>query len=276
VTIPAGHPLFKSAEVIKNDADYTLRLHLRKAGGFYGWHAYYNDNDQLCFQFLNPAKASAAANKYGADLTGTLVMLDVGHGGLDGGAAIMRCPTCNVNIMASDLKSGRCPTCKTKAETVYDEAELNLALANALKAELESIGATVVLNRTDDSIITVNDRQAQMLEISPDICIAIHQNSNNSESVRGFFSMYYTPWSQMLASYIRDNTKETGVYTRTVLQWSAAYFMCRQPVCPTVLTENGFMSNAEDAADMIDPAKVELKAAAMAQSVADYFLAINK
>lgn len=276
VSIPAGHPLFKSAEIIKNEADYTLRLHLRKAGGFYGWHAYYNDNDQLCFQFLNPAKVTAADNKYGADLTGTLVMLDVGHGGLDGGAAVALCPTCNVEMMASDLKSGRCPTCKTKAETVCDEAELNMALANALKAELESIGATVVLNRTDDSIITVNDRQAQMLEISPDICIAIHQNSNNSESVRGFFSMYYTPWSQMLANYIRENTKQTGVYTRNILQWSAAYFMCRQPVCPTVLTENGFMSNEKDLVDMRDPAKVEIKAAAIAQSVADYFLAINK
>ena len=276
VSIPAGHPLFKSAEVIKNDADYTLRLHLRKAGGFYGWHAYYNDNDQLCFQFLNPAKASAADNKYGADLTGTLIMLDVGHGGLDGGAAVVHCPSCNVDMMASKLKSGRCPTCKTKAETVCDEAELNLALANALKAELESIGATVVLNRTDDSIITVNDRQAQMLEISPDICIAIHQNSNNSESVRGFFSMYYTPWSQLLAKGIREHTKTSGVYTRNILQWSAAYFMCRQPVCPTVLTENGFMSNEKDVADMVNPEVVENKAIAIAHGIADYFLAINK
>ena len=253
VTIPANHPLFKSAEIIQNESDYTLRLHLRKAGALYGWHAYYNDNDQLCFQFLNPAKASAADNKYGADLSETTVMIDVGHGGVDGGA------------VAKDAEG-----------TEWDEAHLNLMLANALKAELESMGATVILNRTDDSPLNVNVRQEQFLDTSPDICIAIHQNANNDKSIRGYYSYYYTPWSQALAKNIYEYTKASGVYTRNFLQWKANYFMDRQTVCPTVLTENGFMSNAEDLAAMIDPVSVQNKAAAIAQGVADYFLDINK
>ena len=276
LSIPSDHPLFKSAEVIKNESDYTLRLHLRKKGGFYGWHAYYNDQDQLCFQFLNPTKVTTAVNKYGADLTGAYIMIDVGHGGVDGGAAAMCCPTCDVIMMASELKSGKCPTCKTKAETYYSEAELNLNLANALKAELESIGATVVLNRTDnDTPINVNERQEQLLAISPDVCIAIHQNSNDSKSIRGFYSYYYTPWSQLLAKNIYNYTKESGVYNRQFLQWKANYFMNRQTVCPTMLTENGFMSNATDLADMADPEKVEIKASAIAQGIVDYFLKIS-
>ena len=253
VTIPANHPLFKSAQIIENESDYTLRLYLRKAGGFYGWYAYYNDSDQLCFQFLNPAKASAADNKYGADLTGTTIMIDVGHGGVDGGA------------VAKDAEG-----------TQWDEAHLNLMLAEALKAELESVGATVILNRTDDSRINVNDRQEQLLEISPDVCVAIHQNANDSKSVRGYYSYYYTPWSHLLAKNIYEHTKESGVYTRNFLQWKANYFMNRQSVCPTMLTENGFMSNAEDLADMIDPITVQNKAIAIAQGIADYFLDINK
>ena len=276
LSIPSDHPLFKSAEVIKNESDYTLRLHLRKKGGFYGWNAYYNDQNQLCFQFLNPTKVTTAVNKYGADLTGAIIMIDVGHGGVDGGAAAMRCPTCDVIMMASELKSGKCPTCKTRAETYYSEAELNLNLANALKAELESVGATVILNRTDnDTPINVNERQEQFLEISPDVCIAIHQNSNDSKSIRGFYSYYYTPWSQLLAKNIYNYTKESGVYNRNFLQWKANYFMNRQTVCPTMLTENGFMSNSEDLADMADPEKVELKASAIAQGIVDYFLKIS-
>ena len=43
-----------------------------------------------------------------------------------------------------------------------------------------------------------------------------------------------------------------------------------------MLTENGFMSNADDLADMIDPVSVQNKAAAIAQGIADYFLDINK
>lgn len=276
VTVPAGHPLFKSAEIIKNDYDYTLRLHLRKTGGFYGWHAYYNEEDQLCFLFLNPTKVTAADNKYGVDLTGAKIMLDVGHGGVDGGAAVMHCPECDVDLMASDLKSGRCPTCKGKVETVATEAELNLALANALKAELESVGATVILNRTDDAAINVNQRQQQLLEIAPDICIAVHQNSNDSGSVKGFYSMFFTTWSQTLAKNILNYTKDTGIYTRNFVQWKANYFVARQPICPVVLTENGFMSNAEDLAGMMDPTVVENKAVAIAHGIADYFLDINK
>ena len=277
VTIPADHPLFKSAEVIKNKSDYTLRLHLRKKGGFYGWHAYYNDNDQLCFQFLNPAKVVAAENDYGADLTGTTILLDVGHGGVDGGAAAYRCPQCDVVLISSDVKKNKCPTCSTKVEVYYTEAELNLLLANALKEELEGVGATVILNRTDnDTPLNVNVRQEHLLEVSPDVCIAIHQNSNDTKSVRGFYSYYYTPWSQLLAKNIYDYTKASGVYTRNFLQWKANYFMNRQSVCPTMLTENGFMSNSNDLADMADPEKVEAKAVAIAHGIADYFLAINK
>lgn len=253
VSIPANHPLFKSAEVIKNESDYTLRLHLRKAGSLYGWHAYYNDNDQLCFQFLNPAKVTAADNKYGADLNGVTVMIDVGHGGLDGGAV------------------GKDTTGKE-----WDEAELNLMLANALKVELESVGATVIMNRTNDTAIDINARLEDLMDTAPDICVAIHQNSYSSAKAAGFDSMYFTPWSQLLAKNIRDYTKESGVYTKTHLRWSVSYFMMRQTLCPAMLTENGYMSNPDDLAAMIDPAKLELKAAAMAHGIADYFLAINK
>lgn len=253
VSIPVNHPLFKSAEVIKNESDYTLRLHLRKAGSLYGWHAYYNDNDQLCFQFLNPAKATVADNKYGADLSGVTVMIDVGHGGLDGGA------------VGKDVEG-----------TQWDEAHLNLMLANALKVELESTGATVILNRSDDSAIDINTRLEDLMDTAPDICVAIHQNSYSSAKVGGFDSMYFTPWSQLLAKNIYDYTKESGVYTKTHLKWSVGYFMMRQTVCPTILTENGYMSNADDLAAMIDPAKLAIKATAMAQGIADYFLAINK
>ena len=253
IVLPSANPLFKSIEIVDNGVDHTMRLHLRKAGGFYGWHAYYNDQGQLCFQFLNPAKASAADNKYGADLTGVTVLLDVGHGGVDGGAS------------ATDANG-----------TTWKESDVNLMLANQLKLELESMGATVLLNRYDNSAIDINARQKDLLKKSPDICIAIHQNSYSSEKVGGFDSMYFTSWSHLLAKYIRTNTQNSGIYAKTWLRWSVSYFMMRQTVCPVVLTENGYMTNPDDLAAMVDPVKIEGKANAIAQGVADYFLAINK
>ena len=43
------------------------------------------------------------------------VIIDAGHGGIDGGAAAYYCATCDKDLMASDLKSySKCRTCNTK------------------------------------------------------------------------------------------------------------------------------------------------------------------
>lgn len=251
VTVPADNPLFSSAQLTQNASDCVLRLNLKKTGGFYGWDAYYNDNDQLCFAFLNPAKATKAENAYGADLTGTLILLDVGHGGWDGGSE-------------AELPDG----------TKIDEAELNLKLAMALKKELESVGATVVLNRYGDDSLSVDARIAHLKQTAPDLCVAIHQNSiSGYPNHRGAQILYFTPFSQPAAQHIYTQVNGSGVYTKTLLDWNL-YYVARQSVCPVVLTENGFMTNKEDLADMIDDAKVQRKAESIARGVANYFLSI--
>jgi N-acetylmuramoyl-L-alanine amidase len=251
VAVPAENPLFSSAQLTQNESDCVLRLNLKKTGGFYGWDAYYNDNDQLCFSFLNPAKATKAENAYGADLTGTLILLDVGHGGYDGGSA-------------ATLPDG----------TKVDEAELNLKLAMALKAELESTGATVVLNRNGDDSIAVDQRILNLKQTAPDLCVAVHQNSiGGYPDHRGGQVLYFTPFSQPAAQHIYEQTNATGIYPKTLLDWNL-YYMARQAVCPLVLTENGFMTNAQDLADMMDDAVVQRKAEAIARGVANYFLSI--
>ena len=107
-------------------------MHLKKAGAFYGWDANYNSEGQLVFEFLNPASVTMAENEYGVNLSGVKILIDVGHGGKDPGAL-------GVN-------------------TSYTEAMQNLVLANKLKAELESIGATVVLTREADITSSNNDK----------------------------------------------------------------------------------------------------------------------
>ena len=68
--IPADHPIFASAEIIKNQYDYTLRLKLKKVGGFYGWDAFYDEDGRLVFKFLNPVNLySVAINRQLYQLT---------------------------------------------------------------------------------------------------------------------------------------------------------------------------------------------------------------
>lgn len=253
IDIPVNHPLFKSAEVIQNESDYTLRLNLRKKGGFYGWDAYYNDAGQLCFRFLNPAKAKTSDNFYGADLTGVKIMLDVGHGGLDGGAVK-----------------------KDSTGKQWEESTLNMMLSQFIKTELESMGATVILNRTADISMDTDLRVETLVNAAPDLCIAVHQNVYGPDSkVNGFDSMFFTPFSQLAAKKIYEHTEKTEIYAKNNLRWNV-YFTCRQSVCPVVLTENGYMTNPADLAGMINDGTLVSKAQAIAQGVADYFLSINK
>lgn len=252
VTIPESNPLFKSAELTYNGADCTLRLYLKKTGAFYGWDAYYNEAGQLCFSFLNPAKATAANNVYGADLTGITILLDVGHGGYDGGAEAQK-----------------------PDGTKVDEAELNLNLANALKKELEKMGATVIMNRTDDASLTVDERIMYLKEVAPDLCIALHQNSiSGYPNIGGGLINYFTPYSQKISQYMYEQTKETGIYSKLYLEWGL-YYVARQTACPVVLMENGYMTNAQDLANMLDEDMLLLKAQSMARATAEYFLSIQ-
>lgn len=252
VTIPESNPLFKSAQLTQNGADCTLRLYLKKTGAFYGWDAYYNENGQLCFSFLNPAKASSGSNVYGADLTGITILLDVGHGGYDGGAEAQK-----------------------PDGTKVDEAELNLKLANALKKELEKTGATVIMNRTDDASLTVDERIMYLKEVAPDLCIALHQNSiSGYPNIGGGLINYFTPYSQNISQYMYEQTKETGIYSKLYLEWGL-YYVARQTACPVVLMENGYMTNAQDLANMLDENVLLLKAQSMARATAEYFLSIQ-
>lgn len=253
IAIPADNPLFKSAELIRQESDCILRLYLKEKGGFYGWDCYYNDQNQLCFQFLNPSKATAADNALGADLSGIKVVIDVGHGGSDPG-------TVRENY---------------KGQNVY-EADRNLALAMAIKQQLEAAGAEVILDRTTDVRITVDERAKMLKQEKPDICISVHHNSiGGHPTFDRFETFYFTPFSQLATSFVKDRTAEIDVYSKSIMDWHH-FFLARQTVCPVVLTENGYMSCDAALDKTLDPAAIEAKALAIAKGVADYFLEINK
>jgi len=250
--IPEDHPLFTRAELIKNDYDHTLRLYLKKEGGLYGWNAYYNENDQLVFKFLKPAEVTPADNQYGADLTGVTVMLDVGHGGIDIGAA------------GHDYYG-----------VGWTESERNLVLSQAVKEKLESIGATVITNRTTmDDMVTQRERIQYLIEQAPDYCLCIHHNSSEDHGREGYETGYFTSFSQAAADHIQAETEKTGLYREYREIWFY-YYVSRQTACPIVLTENGFMTHPYDVTRMLNEETIAIKADAMVQGIVNYYLELN-
>ena len=260
IELPENNSLFASAEVINNGPDHTLRLHLKKVGAFYGWDSYYNDQGQLCFQFLKPAAVTKAENAYGADLSGVTVMIDVGHGGKDGGATLR-------DANGVDLKDAD--------GNHIDEAAQNLKLALGLKAELESIGAKVILNREDDSLVLVDERLQMLKSAAPDLCLCIHHNAiGGYPDINGLITYYYTPFSQAAAKEIYKANEGSTVYKHNDLDWHY-YYTARQSACPVVLMENGYTTSPHDVSHMLNDESVQIKIQAMAQGIANYFLMIN-
>ena len=249
-----NHPVFTHATVTKEDGNCVVRLYLRRVGGFYGWDASYNDKGQLCFYFLHPVQVTEADNAYGADLSGVTILLDIGHGGISEGAV--------------------------GADADHPEAERNYHLALLLKEELESMGATVVLNRGETETLNADQRCQVLKNLKPDLCIAIHHDANTSARPHGFGSFHSTLFSADAARYIYDATMAADIYStdpagnRNRLDWHY-YFVARMSDCPVVLTENGYMSNAVDFAGIVDYETNVKKAQAIAKGTADYFLSIR-
>ena len=258
IAIPEDNPLFERAEVIKNMnaggtavRDYTLRLFLKKQGAFYGWDCAYNKDGQLVFTFLNPRKITAADNEYGFNLNGAKILIDVGHGGRDGGAA-------GLGSFANS----------------YCEKVANLNLAEKIKAELEKTGAKVIMTRTGDTTSSTFDKISILKREKPDYCIAVHHNSSVNGGAKGFGAYYSNAFSKKPSEFVLAQTKATPLYSDFIFNWHY-YFMCRITTCPVVLTENGFMSNSSDFSIIRNDAKNTEKAKAITRGIVDHFRSIQ-
>lgn len=239
------NPLFSRAEVIQNAGSVTVRLYLKNTGRFRGWDADYNSAGQLVFSFLNPRVAEVdESNSYGYNLNGITVVVDAGHGGKDPGAV--------------SNKSGY-------------ESHRNLDLANMVKAELESIGATVIMTRSDDSYVTADRRLEILKNARADFCVSVHHDSAASSSANGFGVFHFNAWTSNAAKLIESRTVNKGVYSRNRGTSWHYFFLARASYCPSVLTENGYMNGSHDANGIVSAAVNSQKARAIAEGIVDYF-----
>ncbi len=245
LNLPENNPLFSKAEIIKNKNDYTLRLHLKRVGGFYGWYAFYDESGRLTFKFLNPAVMENENS-----LKGIRIFVDVGHGGSEIGAGGYY---------------------KNKDW----EALTNLTLAKKVKAELEKLGATVIISRTSNVTVTPPDKMSMLRAADAHFCISIHHDSNTKKTMNGFGSYHFSPFAKTAAEFIDDRMDNTGIYRTDYNVKFHYYFEARVSNCPVVLTENGFMSNKEDYEDILDDSKNSIKAKALVQGILDYFRSIQ-
>ncbi len=221
-----GSPLFSKTEWIKGNGNvYTLRLHLKNAGEFYGYQVAWMADGSIRFRFRHAAELAAGEKP----LTGVTIALDPGHGGTQPGTA--------ANIGGKQVL----------------EKTLTLQFANTLKSKLTALGATVVMSRTADTSITLSEVEAFTRKEQPDLFISVHMNSNTSSKPYGPSVHYFYEQSFDLAKSVYNNALDaykkasgkTKGYFSTGYQWDP-FHVTRVHDCPAVLIECGFMSTPSD------------------------------
>jgi N-acetylmuramoyl-L-alanine amidase len=184
---------------------------------------------------LDQSRATLASMPQGV-LANVVIVLDPGHGGIDTG-------------------------CSSKFSDVT-ESELNLQVAYKLKAALEARGASVMMTRTDETVVYMEGagktrKQRDMAyrmdcieKARAQLVFSIHMNRYSSQSTRGAQVFYYEEGShgQLLALCIQAklNSLKEQVKQRTALRGD--YFILKTPKCPCALIECGFLSNKEEEA----------------------------
>lgn len=208
--------LFSGVEV-ENGSNYvTYTFTQSNAAKLWGYNVSYNGKDTVLSFNYRPSLGSDSK-----PLSGLTIILDPGHGGTDNGAlgiAALTGPT---------------------------EQDVNLAHAIAARDLLESMGANVILTRTQGENYSLDDRLADSEKLNADMFISIHHNSigenKDANTIKGVEVYYHTAMSKKLAQNLMTSVSGIGRQNRFVSQ--SYYRVTLSPYAPAVLLELGYMSN---------------------------------
>lgn len=193
------------------------------------------------------------------DITKKTVVIDSGHGGFDPG--------------------------KESSDGIL-EKDINLAIAQQLKALLEMEGINVVMTRTDDNgLYTESDSNKKIAdmkkrceiidECKADIVVSVHQNSYQSPEVKGAQVFYYkhSAEGKRLAGILQKSFKENlDTENKRQEKEDSTYYMLVHTSAPTVIAECGFLSNPDEAALLNTKEYQQKVAESLCKGIIEYFM----
>ena len=191
----------------------------------------------ISLTFLGSIGLHQSKETLAAPLSGKIVLIDPGHGGIDAGAS-----------------SGNAV-----------EKTINLEVSKLLKEYIELGGGTVFLTRTSDTntadpnrgkntsqkMSDLKERKADIDEVKTDIFVSIHMNKFEQSKYRGAQVFYDkdSDENKALAENIQQALKDVlkDENTRTAKATGDSIFVLRDNIVPSALVECGFLSNQEEA-----------------------------
>jgi N-acetylmuramoyl-L-alanine amidase len=171
-----------------------------------------------------------------------LIVIDPGHGGKDPG---------------------------TTSYLGHAEKGINLRIANKVVAKLKAKGFNVKMTRSSDTYIDKYERAEVTNRIGPDLFVAIHCDSLETLTMRGY-TVYVSRSagqnSRMAAGLVEDAMTATGLSSRGVR--GGDYIVLVNSRCPAILVECGCLSNPREAALLYDGSFQDKIATAIANGIA--------
>ncbi|KNY26747.1 N-acetylmuramoyl-L-alanine amidase [Pseudobacteroides cellulosolvens] len=236
--------LFSSIEASSKSigTEYSLRLSDDKY-----IEGYYVEKKQnsIVIHVKKPVKAVEGSQP----LTGLTIMVDPGHGGSETGA-----------IGPLGLK--------------YPEKAVNLQSSLKLKLELENLGANVLLTRTTDKTLSLDDRLTASRIAKPDMFISVHANSMGDNvdisKIEGFSVFYREDLAKPLGNTVlQGTTNKMGRVDKGLHKNN--FYVTRGTWTPSILIESGFMPNPTEFGWLIDDYAQTILAKSIADSIVEYF-----
>ncbi len=252
IAFAADSPFVSYELFTGNKGEMILRLHLRQKGQFYGFDIFTDENSNLVISFKKHTNGA---------LYGKVIMVDPGHGGLA--------------MTGTALRN----------ETVA-EAQVTLSIAKKVQQMLTEQGATVIMTRTMDTPLDLDERCVIMSEYNPDIFISIHCDGSDNESDSGTHTFYFRPYSQPLAKAINASlvsTYQNYIYQPGDTNYPSInrgikfypFFVTRLNQCPSELIETGFMTNIVEGSILANDNQQYWIAQGITYGLMNYFAANN-
>lgn len=173
-----------------------------------------------------------------------VIVIDPGHGGVDGGAVGID------DIIEKDINLAICLTLRD----MFMINGFDVVMTRETDISIHDEGVTGTRKQKTSDLrnrLSIVNSQADALFIS------VHQNkfaSSKSHGAQMFFSPN-NPRSELLASILQERiaTDIQPGNTRQIKKASKDLFLMYEAKCPSVLIECGFLSNRDDAYQLTDP-----------------------
>ena len=195
----------------------------------------------------DPAVGFPDTPPYGRPPSTVRICVDPGHGGSDTGA---------------------------RSPHGWNEKDVNLMQARAIRAALEKAGFLVTMTRDDDSFPALYDRPKLAYDERMDAFISVHHNATaanrNPRLARHTTAYASTSNGLALAQCIQKHIAPVLAPVKDAGAQMRSFAVCRNPAVPSCLLEVDFINLPEGEAESWDPARQKKVATAVVMGVLDW------